>query len=461
MTPARVPPGGAEVHTPRRSRRTAAALAGTAALALFSAACTGTPQGGGDDGSAQGKAVTITFWHGWSQDNETKAINDNIAAFEKSHPNIHVKVVGNIADDKSEQALRAGGADAPDVVSSFTTDNVGKFCSAKVWSDLTPFLKKDGIDPAKTFPSAMLTYSAYQGNQCSLPLLGDAYGLYYNKTAFAAAGITAPPKTFGEFEADAVKLTVPQGDGFKQLGFMPNYHGYESTPSHFLGQYGTDYFGKDGKSDIATDPKVAAMYTWQKALVGKLGGFDKLEKFRTGFGDEFSAKNPFTTGQVAMAIDGEWRTASLADDKPAFEWATAPFPVPDDQAATYGRGYQTGTIIGIANSSRKQTAAWELVKYLTTDTDAVVTFANAIHNVPSTLAALDSPKLDADPNFKTFLDIAKNPNSSTTPASVNGGAYQVSMQNLGYEFESGKQADLQAGLQATAKEIDAAIDQAK
>jgi multiple sugar transport system substrate-binding protein len=35
------------------------------------------------------------------------------------------------------------------------------------------------------------------------------------------------------------------------------------------------------------------------------------------------------------------------------------------------------------------------------------------------------------------------------------------MQNLGYEFESGKQADLQAGLQATAKEIDAAIDQAK
>ncbi|MEV6210307.1 extracellular solute-binding protein [Kitasatospora sp. NPDC051914] len=424
-------------------------------------ACTGTPQGGSDDGSAEGKDVTITFWHGWSQENETKAINDNIAAFEKLHPNIHVKVVGNIADDKSEQALRAGGADAPDVVSSFTTDNVGKFCSAKVWADLNPFLKKDGVDPAKTFPAAMLSYSAYRGNQCALPLLGDAYGLYYNKTAFAAAGIAAPPKTFSEFEAAAVKLTIPQGDGFKQLGFMPNYHGYESTPSHFLGQYGAGYFGKDGKSDIAGDPKVAAMYSWQKGLVDKLGGFEKLEKYRTGFGDEFSAKNPFTTGQVAMAIDGEWRTASLAEDKPAFEWATAPFPVPDDQAASYGRGYQTGTVIGIASGSRKQAAAWQLVKYLTTDTDAVVGFANAIHNVPSTFAALDSPKLDADANFRTFLDIAKNPHSSTTPASVNGGAYQVSMQNLGYEYESGRLADLKAGLAATAKEIDAAIDQAK
>ncbi|MER8185356.1 extracellular solute-binding protein [Kitasatospora sp. NPDC094015] len=449
------------MDTTRRTHRALAALTGTACLALLATACTGTNSGGGQDGSAAGQDVTITFWHGWSQDNEVKAIADNVAAFEKLHPNIHVKVVGNIADDKSEQALRAGGDEAPDVVSSFTTDNVGKFCSAGVWADLKPMLQKDGIDPAKTFPAAMLQYSQFQGNQCSLPLLGDAYGLYYNKTAFAAAGITAPPKTFGEFEADAVKLTQADGDGYKQLGFMPNYHGYESTPSHFLGQYGPGYFAADGTSDIATDPKVAAMYTWQKGLVDKLGGFDKLEKYRTGFGDEFSAKNPFTTGQVAMSIDGEWRTASLAEDKPEFEWATAPFPVPDDQAASYGRGYQTGTIVGIARTSKKQTASWELVKYLTTDTDAVVSFANAIHNVPSTFAALDSPKLDADANFRTFIDIAKNPHSNTTPASINGGAYQVSMQNLGYEFESGRQSDLKAGLAATAKEIDAAVQQAK
>ena len=44
----------------------------------------------------------------------------------QAHPNIHVKVVGNITDDKINQALRAGGDNAPDVVSSFTTDNVGQ-----------------------------------------------------------------------------------------------------------------------------------------------------------------------------------------------------------------------------------------------------------------------------------------------------------------------------------------------
>ncbi|MFI9271614.1 extracellular solute-binding protein [Kitasatospora sp. NPDC052896] len=446
--------------TPTRPRRLAAALGLSTAVVLLAAGCTGTDSTG-SAGSADGKDVTITFWHGWSQPDETGAINANIANFEKLHPNIHVKVVANVSDDKSEQALRAGGPDAPDVVSSFTTDNVGKFCASGVWTDLTPFLRKDGIDPATTFPAPMLKYSQFQGDQCSLPLLGDAYGLYYNKTEFAAAGITRPPRTLNEFDADAVKLTIAKGDGYQQLGFMPDYHGYETAPAHYLAQWGATYFGPDGRSDIATDPSVAAMMTWQKNLIGQLGGYDKLERFRTTFGDEFSAKNPFETGQVAMALDGEWRTESIAEDKASIDWATAPFPVPDALAGTYGRGYQTGTIIGIARSSQQQAAAWELVKYLTTDTNAVVSFANAIHNVPSTIAALNSPQLDADPNFRTFLDIARNPYSSTTPASINGGAYQVSLQNLGYDFESGRQSDLAAGLAATAKEIDTAVAQAK
>ncbi|MFD0410486.1 ABC transporter substrate-binding protein [Kitasatospora sp. NPDC127116] len=447
--------------TSRRGRRTVAAVAGSAVLALLASACTGSSDTGGSDESAGGKDVTITFWHGWSQENEIKAINDNIAAFEKTHPTIHVKAVDSLADDKVNQALRAGGSDAPDVVSSFTTNNVGMFCSTKAFVDLKPMLQKSGIDPAKTFPTTMLNYTQFQGNQCSLPLLGDAYGLYYNKKAFADAGIANPPKTFSEFAEDVTKLTVADGDSYKQLGFMPLYHGYESTTEHYLGQYGPTYFGADGKSDIATDPKVAAMLKWQKGLVDQLGGYAKLEKYRATFGEEFSAKNPFHTGQLAMILDGEWRTASLAKDKPDFEWATAAFPVPDDQADTYGRGYQTGTIVGIASSSKKQAAAWEFVKYLTTDTDAVVGFANAIHNVPSTIAALDSPKLVSDDNFRTFLNVAKNTHSGTTPPAVNGGSYITTLQNLGYDYESGKQTDLQAGLAATAKQIDTDIAQAK
>ena len=37
----------------------------------------------------------------------------------------------------------------------------------------------------------MIEYTQYEGKRCTLPLLGDAYGLYYNKAMFAKAGIRA------------------------------------------------------------------------------------------------------------------------------------------------------------------------------------------------------------------------------------------------------------------------------
>lgn len=441
-----------------RHHRHLAAAAAMVALVLSTAACTGSSGGANDNPNAK---TTITFWHGWSAPTEVKAIEDNIAAFEKKHPNITVEAVGNITDDKINQALRAGGPKAPDVVSSFTTDNVGEFCTSHAFADLTPFLEKSGIDPAATFPKAQLDYTQFKGNQCSLPLLSDAYGLYYNKTMFAKAGISSPPRTLSEFDADAVKLTKSNGDSYSQLGFMPNYHGYESTITHLAAQFDPTYFDDSGKSTVDTDPGLRKAYEWQRHLIEALGGFGKLEKYRTTFGDEFGAKNPFMTGQVAMAIDGEWRVGMIDDAKSKIDYGTAPFPVPDDLADEYGKGYTTGTIVGIANSSRKQNAAWEFVKFLTTDTDAVVSFANAIHNVPSTKAALASDKVDQNPSFQTFLKIAQNQHSNTTPSSPNGGAYQLTLQNVGYAYESGKLNDLQGALRHAAAQIDTDIEQAQ
>ncbi|MFF5492266.1 ABC transporter substrate-binding protein [Streptomyces aquilus] len=442
---------------PNRARTTAFAL--LSSIALLTTACTGQSSSGADDDAS--KETTINFWHAWSADSEVKAVKTLVAGFEKAHPNIHVNVVGNMTDDKINQALRAGGSKAPDVISSFTTNAVGKFCSSGALVDLNPFFEKAKIDPAKTFPAAMNEYTQFDGNRCSVPLLGDAYGLYYNKTAFEKAGISAPPKTWSEFEADAKKLTIPQGDSFKQLGFMPNYHGWETTTEHYLGQFSPTYFDKDGKSTIAKDPAVAAAFTVQKKLVDALGGYRKLETYRSKLGDEWGPKHPFHTGQVAMQLDGEWRLGMALDAKPGFDIGVAPLPVPDDQADQYGKGYITGTIAGIAATSKKQNAAWELVKYLTTDTDAVVNFSNAIHNVPSTLAALKSPKLKYDPRFKTFLDIAANPDSTTAPSSINGGVYLTTIQELGYAYESGKVTDLGKGLSDAARQIDTDIAQAK
>lgn len=438
-------------------RRRITVVAGGLTIALATSGCFGSTSGGNSDNPDA--EVTITFWHGWSAPSEVKAIDATIAAFEAKYPNIHVESVGAITDDKINQALRAGGPNAPDVVSSFTTDNVGQFCSSHAFVDLKPFLDEAGIDPATTFTPAQVSYTQYDGDQCALPLLSDAYGLYYNKAAFKAPGITSPPRTLSEFDADAVKLTKRSGDSYSQLGFLPSYHFYESTITHFAAQWSPTYFTADGASNVAADPGIAAAMEWQRGLVDKLGGYDALEKYRTTLGDEWGSKNAFQTGQVAMLIDGEWRAGMIRDAAPDLDFGVAPFPVPDDQADQYGKGYITGTIVGIASTSTKQNAAWRFVQFLTTDTQAVVDFSNAIHNVPSTQAALASPDVDQDPAFQTFVQIAQDPNSTTTPSSPNGGAYQLTLQDLGYQVESGKQTDIAAGLAGAAKQIDVDIAQ--
>lgn len=400
--------------------------------------------------------VTLTFWHGWSTPVERKAIDDSVARFERMHRNITVKVVPNVTDETMNQALRAGGDDTPDVVSSFTTNNVGQYCSSGMWADLDPFLRKTGVDKAKVFPKTLLDYTSYRGEQCALPLLADSFGLYYNKDAFKEAGITRPPHTMSELRRDAAKLTRRGADGaYRRVGFMPNFRLYQNSPDRMFAQWGPSYFDRHGRARLSRDPATKEFLTTARALIDAQGGYGPLEKFRTTFGDEMSSQNAFLTQKLAMHMDGEWRGLMLKQAKPGFAWDTAPMPVPDDQADTYGRGYLTGTVVGIAHGSRHQNAAWELVRFLTVNTDQVVRFANDIHNVPSTKAALKSPALDADPTFRTFLDIARHPHSVALPPSTNGGQYVTALQDFSYDVEAGRVPDLDAGLRGLDARIDA------
>src|SRR6266545_3674761 len=161
------------------------------------------------------------------------------------------------------------------------------------------------------FPKPVQEYTQFQGKRCAMPFLNDAYGLYYNKKMFAAAGITSPPKTLSELAEDAKKLTVKNPDGsFKTLGFNPLFGFYENSASHWAPAAGAKWLSDATHSAIGGDPAWQTLLNWQKGLVDYFG-YDKLNKFQSTFGDEFSADNAFHKGQVAMNLDGEYRIAFL------------------------------------------------------------------------------------------------------------------------------------------------------
>lgn len=431
------------------TRRLAAALA---AAGLGLTACTAGGNGGQSGGPKVGEKQTIEVWHGWSAPHEVKAFQDAVAGFHKLHPNITVKLVKDQTDDRITNAIRGGNP--PDVVSSFTTDSVGQWCQSGAWQDLSGDIAGSRLD-MNQFPKPVQQYTQYKGRRCAMPLLADAYGLYYNKALMKGE---QPPRTFSELTALAKKLTVRNPDGsIKVAGFMPSAQYYEHQVQHLATQFGAKWLTPDGRSAFAADPAVKAYLQWDKSLIDWYG-YDDVKKFLHSMGQEFESSNPFEKGKVAMAVDGEWRTKFMQEEAPKVDYGTAPAPVPDGQDARYGSGFVTGTVIGIPRGAKHRAAAWEFIRYLTTDTGALVTFANALGNVPTTIASLSSPDLSLPPQFRTFLDIFKNPASATTPPTPNGNDYVVKFQQFVQDqWEPGKAGDLGRALTGLDGKVDASL----
>jgi multiple sugar transport system substrate-binding protein len=413
---------------------------------------------GGDDDSSGGKAaakydgkpVTITLWTGFS-DRELGVIKGVVADFHKQNPKITVDVLGAVDDDKIIAAARGGNS--PDVAHSFSTDNTGAFCSSGAWIPLKPYMERDGLS-TNPFPESVRSYTQFEGNQCTLPMLADVYGLYYNKDLLAKAGIDGPPKSFSELAADAKKLTQRKPDGTIEVaGYVPTWGFYENQAAHYAPQFDAQWTDENGKSSLSTDPGWKKMLLWNKKLVDWYG-YDNLVRFQAGAGDEYSAQNAFERGKIAMMIDGEYRTAFIANEHPDLNYGTAPMTVDDDQPDLYGGGYVTGSIIGIPKGAKNPAAAWELVKYLSYDEHALATLSNGLRNVPTTDASLKSKELKPDPNFEAFLKIFPDEHSATNPITAAGAAYQEAAEEFFAKYQTGKVPDLQAGLEDLDKRID-------
>lgn len=433
-----------------------------AVLALFAGACTA----GGDEEptapptvnpSASQEPVTIEIWGAWTG-RELRQFNQIFDNFTAAYPWITVKSTGGIGDQKIIQAINSGTP--PDVVLSFGLDNVGKFCESGAWQDLNPFIEQSGFDTSQ-FPDAVFQYTSYAGRQCAFPFLTDAYGLYYNVDMFEEAGLTEPPQTTDELVDYAKELTVFNPDGsIERAGFIPWQGYYETNALTMSVPFGCPWYSEDGTESAFTDPCWLDLMDWQKELIDFYGA-ENLQKFVAGQGNEWTAENDFQTGRVAMNLDGEWRTAFIADGAPDLNYMTAPFPVPVEMSDQYGMGQVGGTIIGIPDGSPHPAEAWLLVSWMATDTDTLVYMANIVRNVPTTFAALESPDLDVTPQFQTFLDMFGNPLSHYKPTTPIGDGDQTAIGSVLEDWQVGKVGDPQAALQQAAEEVNNLLAEAQ
>jgi multiple sugar transport system substrate-binding protein len=220
----------------------------------------------------------------------------------------------------------------------------------------------------------------------AVPLYSLAYGLYYNKAQFAAAGISSPPATWTQLVADGKKLTKGGHWGLAIEGgsVSENIHlAFELSQ-----QQGGSFFNAAGKPTFDTPQNVAA--------VQQMINFMQTDKITNPADAQYSkgteALTDFATGKTSMVI---WQAASgsLASlGMNAADIGVAPVPLPSPMPAG-GRNVTSmvaGINLAVFKDTKNMSAALKFVKFMTS-TPEQESLNQTYGSLPTVSAAYSDP----------------------------------------------------------------------
>ncbi|QLE42820.1 ABC transporter substrate-binding protein [Nostoc sp. C052] len=291
-------------------------------------------------------AVTIKL-SGWGGSPvEQKLLRQVLQDFEAQNPAIKVKY--EVISDQYMDVIktRLVGEAAPDV---FYLDALEApfLMSQNVLEPLDAYItpKFDLAD----FEDTLLGSFKYQNQIYGLPKDYSTLALFYNKKAFAAAGLSSPPATWEELRNYS-----------KQLTGKLNKYGFGEIPELARQAYKIKAFGGQ-----LTDQNSYATFASETGLQGLELVVNQYQKDRSSAQKSDVGTNSgsemFGQSKVAMVIEGNWAIPYLTETFPQVEFATAQVPTINDK-----KGTMVFTVAYVMNKqAQHKVEAWELISYLT------------------------------------------------------------------------------------------------
>ena len=298
--------------------------------------------------------VTITFWNEMTGPYET-ALAGEIKAFEAKYPNITVKDVVIPNDAALEPKLLAGivGHSLP-TLSQLNPQWGSHFTATKTIVNLTPYIDKATNFGLSQFYPQMLRPGTWPGNkQYMVPFnLSDAL-VYYNKTAFAKAGINQAPTTWAEFAKDAKIMS----EGKRHAFAVTLLHSYPWRAFFYAaGGQLADSSGQPSKSALSSSGAAgSALSLW--ADMAKNGS----AIFTQGYASQTDFTNETSSILVGTSAFYPYVAESVGKK---FQIGIAPIPRLAKQATALFGGYLA---MFDQASTAQQDAGFTFIQYLTSE----------------------------------------------------------------------------------------------
>lgn len=256
----------------------------------------------------------------------------------------------------------------------------------------------------KFFATSYATTGAPGKTPTSVPLYGLAYGLFYNKALFAAAGVTAPPKTWSEFMTIAKKITNPS-KGVYAVGIEGASVSENAHWAFMLGQQQGGNLFTDGKPTFDSPQQIAAVKQYLDLMaVSKVVSPNNAEyDLDTALLGDFAKNKSAMVMLQGGAVSG-LKTLSM----PESAYGVAAIPLPDT-LPTGGKPVQShaaGINLSVFKGTGNEDNAMQMVKFMT-DTATQATLNAAFTALPVVNAAY-SDKQFQTPVYQTFKNILAN-----------------------------------------------------
>lgn len=230
---------------------------------------------------------------------------------------------------------------------------------------LDKYISDPELTPAAWNPDDFFEVSVsqgkFEGSQLDLPIFAATIVLYWRKDVFEAAGIEGPPETFEDLMAavQAIRENVPDVSPIGLRG-APGIEANMWPFPIFLYSYGGAFF-EDFPSDMTpklnTPEAVEAVEAW--ATLVREYGFPGMVNATH---EELIAN--MQQGNVAMVLDGHPLAGVFLNRENSQSYGkTGVAPIPAGEAGRFPAFSEHG--IAIAQNSRNKEAAWEFVKWAT------------------------------------------------------------------------------------------------